>query len=89
MKHLHLLLILCPLLPAFGAEPDMPTSKTYAEIRVFDAETGRGVPMVELETVNGLVFVTTTTRCSIDLIWPRRPYAHAESNGTTTWRECR
>ncbi len=58
MKHLHLLLILCLLLPAFGAEPEMPTSKTYAEIRVLDADTGRGVPMVELETVNGLVFVT-------------------------------
>ena len=58
MKHLHLLLILCPLLPAFGAEPEMPASKVYAEIRVLDAETGRGVPMVELETVNGLIFVT-------------------------------
>ena len=58
MKHLHLLLILCLLLPAFGAEPEMPTSKTYAEIRVLDADTGRGVPMVELETVNGLIFVT-------------------------------
>lgn len=30
----------------------------YAEIRVVDAATGRGVPLVELETVNGLVFVT-------------------------------
>lgn len=35
-----------------------PPSKTYAEIRVIDAESGRGVPLVELETVNGLTFVT-------------------------------
>src|ERR1700712_5508428 len=30
----------------------------FAEIRVVDAETGRGVPLVQLETVNGLSFVT-------------------------------
>src|SRR5215213_3893138 len=30
----------------------------YAEIRVLDAANGRGVPLVELETVNGLRFVT-------------------------------
>jgi hypothetical protein len=30
----------------------------YAEIRVIDADTGRGVPLVELETTNGLKFVT-------------------------------
>lgn len=30
----------------------------YAEIRVVDAETGRGVPLVELVTVNQLKFVT-------------------------------
>jgi hypothetical protein len=30
----------------------------YAEIRVVDAETGRGVPLVELTTVNQLKFVT-------------------------------
>jgi hypothetical protein len=30
----------------------------YAEIRVIDADTGRGVPLVELETVNSLKFVT-------------------------------
>ncbi|HEX3314229.1 MAG TPA: hypothetical protein VHR72_05015, partial [Gemmataceae bacterium] len=30
----------------------------YAEIRVVDSKTGRGVPLVELETVNGLKFVT-------------------------------
>ena len=30
----------------------------YAEIRVVDKDTGHGVPLVELETVNGLLFVT-------------------------------
>ena len=30
----------------------------YAEIRIVDAETKRGVPLVELETVNGVKFVT-------------------------------
>jgi hypothetical protein len=30
----------------------------WAEVRVADAATGRGVPLVELETVNGLLFVT-------------------------------
>lgn len=30
----------------------------WAEIRVLDAATGRGVPLAELETVNGLRFVT-------------------------------
>jgi hypothetical protein len=30
----------------------------YAEIRVIDVETGRGVPLVELVTVNHLRFVT-------------------------------
>lgn len=30
----------------------------WAEIRVVDAETGRGVPIAELATVNGLEFVT-------------------------------
>lgn len=35
-----------------------PLSATYAEIRVSDGQTGRGVPLVELETVNGLTFVT-------------------------------
>src|SRR5215471_11924841 len=30
----------------------------HAEIRVIDADTGRGLPLVELETVNRLNFVT-------------------------------
>ncbi|MGF1579559.1 MAG: hypothetical protein ACFCD0_09365 [Gemmataceae bacterium] len=34
------------------------TSNLWAEIQVVDAATGEGVPLVELETVNGLKFVT-------------------------------
>jgi len=33
----------------------------YAELRVIDADTGRGLPLVELETVNRLHFVTDNT----------------------------
>ena len=46
---------------ALGVDPQKPAldgGKTYAEIRVLDDETGRGVPLAELETVNGLTFVT-------------------------------
>ncbi|MFO0843083.1 MAG: SGNH/GDSL hydrolase family protein [Gemmataceae bacterium] len=35
-----------------------PLREGYAEIRVVDAATGRGVPLVELETVNNVRFVT-------------------------------
>jgi hypothetical protein len=35
-----------------------PAGSSWAEIRVLDAATGRGVPLVELETVNALKFVT-------------------------------
>jgi hypothetical protein len=35
-----------------------PAADPWAEIRVVDAATGRGVPLVELETVNSLKFVT-------------------------------
>lgn len=35
-----------------------PKNQVWAEIQVQDAETGRGVPLVELETVNNLFFVT-------------------------------
>jgi hypothetical protein len=40
---------------AFAADPK---PGPWADIRVVDAETGRGVPLVELETVNHLKFVT-------------------------------
>lgn len=35
-----------------------PTSNEYFAIEVIDAQTRRGVPLVELETVNGLRYVT-------------------------------
>src|SRR4051794_21394928 len=41
-----------------AADPAPAKNETYAEIRVVDAATGRGVPLVELETVNHLKFVT-------------------------------
>jgi len=48
-----LLFVLLVQLTASGAD--------YAEIRVLDSATGRGLPLVELETVNGLTFVTDNT----------------------------
>lgn len=45
-------------LACVAAAPFAPTPGPYAEIRVLDAVTRRGVPLVELETVNGLRFVT-------------------------------
>ena len=41
---------------SLAGAPQAPTA--YAEIRVIDSATGRGVPLVELETVNHLRFVT-------------------------------
>lgn len=40
------------------APADALPAKHYAEIRVLDAATGRGVPLAELETVNGLTLIT-------------------------------
>lgn len=40
-----------------SAQPPKP-AEIWAEIRVIDSATGRGVPLVELETVNSLTFVT-------------------------------
>jgi hypothetical protein len=54
-----------PMVRARAAGDDAPhqsrdrsKASTYAEIRVVDDETGKGVPLVELETVNHLRFVT-------------------------------
>ena len=49
--------------PISGADDDADRTSgraggIWAEIRVIDSDTGRGVPLVELETVNGLKFVT-------------------------------
>ncbi len=38
-----------------------PAENRWAEIRVVDAQSGRGVPLVELETVHGMKFVTDNT----------------------------
>src|SRR4051794_31519517 len=63
----------CPTVPAPTGPPraaaddapdrtgDHPKGARYAEIRVVDAETGNGVPLVELVTVNHLRFVTDNT----------------------------
>jgi hypothetical protein len=49
--------LLAALLPALvAAEP--PPAPKYFEIRVVDEETGRGVPLVELETVHHLRYWT-------------------------------
>lgn len=57
--------LLTPSGTARAAAEDVPSrtqdeskGAAYAEIRVVDAETGSGVPLVELETVNHLRFVT-------------------------------
>ncbi|HEX4611869.1 MAG TPA: hypothetical protein VH092_26980 [Urbifossiella sp.] len=46
--------VLSALLLAPAAPPEAP----WAELRVTDAATGRGVPLIELTTTNGLRFVT-------------------------------
>ncbi|MCZ2340330.1 MAG: hypothetical protein LC104_00875 [Bacteroidales bacterium] len=57
MRYFALIIALIPLAgQAIGADPTLQTH--YAEIRVRDADTGRGVPLVELETTHGLTFVT-------------------------------
>jgi hypothetical protein len=43
---------------AFASDAPAERAGRWAEIRVTDAATGRGVPLVEVETVNGLRFVT-------------------------------
>jgi hypothetical protein len=57
--------VFIPGVPALAAGDDLPkatrgdaTTSAYAEIRVVDADTGAGVPLVVLATVNHLRFVT-------------------------------
>src|SRR5262245_41880577 len=54
--------LFCFHLSALPSQENSQDSKDattkWAEIRVVDAATGRGIPLVELETVNGLRFVT-------------------------------
>jgi len=49
---------LFPLLFTAATALAEPKPAAFAEIRVVDSATGCGVPLVELETVNGLKFVT-------------------------------
>lgn len=51
-------LILVTLVPGLPSRGGSSNPGAWAEIRVVEAATGRGVPLVELETVNGLKFVT-------------------------------
>jgi hypothetical protein len=51
------------VLAALLVAPSAPPNAPWAEIRVTDAATGRGVPLVELITVNGLRFVTDSAGC--------------------------
>jgi hypothetical protein len=44
------------MVPALAADP--AADSRYFRISVVDAQTGRGVPLVELTTVNGIVYIT-------------------------------
>jgi len=53
---------------ATAREPSPAASTTLFEIRLVDTETGRGVPLVELETVNRQIFVTDSAgRVALDV----------------------
>lgn len=54
LMHLLPLIILLTLVPDEAGGQ----ASNWAEIQVIDAQTGRGVPLVELETVNSMIFVT-------------------------------
>src|SRR5947208_2733378 len=54
------LAVLFLLLPALPEEPALRADK-YFKIAVIDEETGRGVPLVELETVGGLRYCTDSS----------------------------
>ncbi|MDB5340799.1 MAG: hypothetical protein JWN70_6418, partial [Planctomycetaceae bacterium] len=45
-------------LVAFDSHSELLAAEPYFQIRVVDAATGRGVPLVELETVNNIRLVT-------------------------------
>ncbi|MGC3967983.1 MAG: sialidase family protein [Pirellulales bacterium] len=82
-----------PQSPAQETAPDDKTSSTeetsrhasaLAEIRVIDEATGQGVPLVELETVNGLRYVTDNSG-RVALLEPglmdREIYFQVQSHG--------
>ena len=51
------LIIVCGCVDCHPSSAHEPTTK-YAEIRVVDTDTNRGIPLVELSTVNDVRFVT-------------------------------
>jgi hypothetical protein len=53
-----LFLVAVGLTPLVLGTPPAPVPASYFTIEVLDAQTGRGVPLVELETVNNLRYVT-------------------------------
>lgn len=73
-----------------AAQPSAPAASStdaacrWAEIRVVDAETGRGVPLAELETVHAVRFVTDNAGrialCEPDLL-DREVFFHVRSHG--------
>ncbi len=64
--------------------PDPVAATGFAELRAVDTATGRGVPLVELETVHGLKFVTDSAGrvalCESELTG-REVYFHVRSHG--------
>lgn len=54
----HLLLLICLFAPFSGLEAALPKTTPYFGIRVVDEDTGRGVPLMELRTVNDIRCVT-------------------------------
>lgn len=52
------LLMAAPLVRAADTKAAPETNSGWAEIRVTDAATGRGIPLVELESVNSIRYVT-------------------------------
>ena len=81
MRSLVVLLALQTVLP--GQSPERPPP---FGVRVVEAATGRGVPLVELLTVHGVGFVTDSAGwCAIDEpeLFGRRAWFHVRSHGYT------
>lgn len=85
LKRLCCLIFLVNWLHTVGSSSDgLDVSRRWAEIRVIDRESKRGVPLVELETVNGLRFVTDNAGriafCEPGLL-DREVFFHVRSHG--------
>jgi len=57
----YLLLITAFGPAAYGAESSVPQQNQYFGIEVVDEQTGRGVPLVELQTTTGARYYTDST----------------------------